>query len=191
MHIAVCLLRILLSVPDTHTARRGLDPRGMESMKYVSSAVLTTLVLGLSATSATAVDVAGRAGLGFTTTEAPVGGRHWANNRVGVDVGIGVRSRDGGSTIVTTVAGGVPIRVLDTLSRVNLNLRPGFLLPDIGKSGSVVYLTAQLEFEVFATRDFSVRGAYGPALRTYSGGPTDFLTTGDNLTSAGFFFYFE
>lgn len=160
-------------------------------MRHSLIAGLAALVLGLTATSATAVDVAGRAALGFTTTDAPVGGRHWANNRVGIDAGIGVRTEDGGGKIVTTVAGGVPIRVLETAGRVNLNLRPGFLLPDIGNSGSVVYLTAQLEFEVFATRDFSVRAAYGPALRSSSGGPTDFLTTGENLTSAGFFFYFE
>jgi hypothetical protein len=162
-------------------------------MKPILIAGVVALLLGGLAAPATAVDTEGRVALGFSNSDAPVGGRLWVAENVGIDAGIGVRTRNDTENVDFAFAAGVPITVLDTQDRVNFNVRPGIVYENIDGFGSSFAISGQLEFEVFATNDFSVRASHGLAVVITSpdegDSSTDFTTTGGNVTTVGFFFY--
>jgi hypothetical protein len=160
------------------------------------AAVVASLLVG-SALPAAAQG--GRFALGFTTTDAPVGGRYWLNDRVGLDLGLGLETRDDHDKKDFALSAGLPVRLSDAGSRAHFNLRPGFMLMTIDRgaeSDKMMNVLAQFEFEIFMVENFSVRASHGAALTIFdpAGGgdsTTDLLTTGGNLTSVGFFYYFD
>ena len=150
-----------------------------------------TVALSLIATAAMAHDVTGRFGLGFVSTDAPVGGRYWINEKVGIDVGIGFLSEDMGEETESTFVlnGGVPFIFNAMADRVNFLIRPGIQFASY-EVGTAIDLTGALEFEVFVTDDFSVSAAHGLAIMMDSpdegDSTTDFGLLGSNWTSFGF-----
>ena len=74
-----------------------------------------------------AMDMTGKYGLGYFTSNTPVGGRYWINSNFGVDLGVGFESRDQGDDTYTNfyVGAGFPYIILDT-ERANFFVRPGF-----------------------------------------------------------------
>ncbi len=77
------------SAPRPGAARQGLAKEGSCKVKKI---LFLTVALSLIATAAMAHDVTGRMGLGFVSTDAPVGGRYWMNEKIGIDAGIGFSS---------------------------------------------------------------------------------------------------
>jgi len=155
-------------------------------------ALVATAVLPASAAES------GQFALGFTTTSAPVGGRYWLTEKVGIDIGLGFEPRDDNDKKDFAVSLGAPIELVDA-GRARFNLRPGFHFASIDQgteSDTIMHFLAQFEFEVFMVENFSVRASHGAAVRVYdpaAGGDSsvDLMTTGGNLTSVGFFFYFD
>ncbi len=97
------------------------------------------LVLFLPVPAAQAADYAGRLGVGYFSTEAPIGFRYWVSSRIGLDAGIGFDSRDvPDSTVVSTLRKevvftdftmdfGLPMNLI-MRSRTNLFFRPGVVI---------------------------------------------------------------
>jgi len=161
-----------------------------------------TVALSLIATAAMAHDVTGRFGLGFVSSNAPVGGRYWLNEKVGIDGGIGFSSMDAGDETVSNFVlnAGVPFIFNAMGDRVNFLIRPGieFTTGDFAvnnQKGTVIALSGALEFEVFVTDDFSVSAAHGLAIMMDSpdegDSTTDFGLFGNNWTSFGFHYYLK
>ena len=161
-----------------------------------------TVALSLIATAAMAHDVTGRMGLGFVSTDAPVGLRYWVNEKIGIDAGIGFQSEEvftgvGDETESQTtfvLNGGVPFIFNAMADRVNFLLRPGLQFTSY-EGGTGIELTGALEFEVFVTDDFSVSAAHGLAIMMDSpdegDSTTDFGLFGNNWTSFGFHYYLK
>jgi len=157
-----------------------------------------TVALSLIATAAMAHDVTGRMGLGFVSTDAPVGLRYWVNEKVGIDAGIGFSSVDMGDETATTFVlnGGVPFIFNAMADRVNFLIRPGIQFTSY-EGGTGIDLTGALEFEVFVTDDFSVSAAHGIAIDMTNpddenlDSTTDFGLFGNNWTSFGFHYYLK
>jgi hypothetical protein len=149
--------------------------------------------------------------LGFHSIDAPLGGRYWfANQKIGVDVGFGLRS-DPAPAYDEHLTGwdlelGVPF-LLKSWDRVHLLARPGFLYdnqevvmsdppePFATDSRTTVALSAELEAEVFIVNNFSVSASHGIRyVRTdpAGGGDSDssWSTTGADFSHIGFHYYF-
>lgn len=161
-----------------------------------------TVALSLIATAAMAHDVTGRFGLGFVSTDAPVGVRYWMNEKIGIDAGIGFSSFDGGSETYSdfVLNAGVPIIFNAMGDRVNFLIRPGiqFTTGDMavgGEKGTDIQISGALEFEVFVTDDFSVSAAHGLMIDMLSpdvgDSRTNFGLFGDNWTNFGFHYYLK
>ena len=158
-----------------------------------------TLVLCLVAGSASATDMAKRFGLGFNTSDSPIGGRYWFSPKVGLDIGFGVFVDDDGgeSTTDWTISGGLPINIIDVGERVNFNFLPWvqYANLDFGdETGSLMTILAALEFELFVTKDFSVSASHGVGFDMYSppgdgDSETDISTFGENVTQFGVHYY--
>lgn len=159
------------------------------------------------ASSAMAVDTAKRFGLGFMDSDCPIGGRYWFSEKVGIDFGVGFyidEEQFGTDTESATdfgILGAVPITLINTLDRVNLNLVPGVKYVNFGAFGdgdsdSLFNIFALLEAEVFVTGDFSVSAAHGVGFSSFSPGgdgaesTTDIYSVGENITNLGFHLYF-
>jgi hypothetical protein len=159
----------------------------------------------IAATSASAKDMAKRLGLGFITTDAPVGGRYWFSPKAGLDLGFGItsdqRETPAGDKETRTgwsVEVGIPIVIIPVGDRVNFLFNPGFLYSDPGTFGSgdsdtMYRILGSLEFEVFVTGDFSVSAAHGigVVIESPAGGEstTSWGTFGENVTQFGFHYY--
>ena len=161
-----------------------------------------TVALSLIATAAMAHDMTGRFGLGFVSTDAPVGGRYWMNEKVGIDVGIGFSSIDGGNdTFSDFVLNAVVPLVFNAMAdRVNFLIRPGiqFTSGDFAVAaakGTDIQLSGALEFEVFVTDDFSVSAAHGLYIDLMSpdvgDSRTNFGLFGNDWTNFGFHYYLK
>jgi len=161
-----------------------------------------TLVLGLVASAASAHDTAKRLGLGFNTTDSPLGFRYWLSPKLGLDVGFGIRVDDnatptGESTTDWSISGGLPINLLKVGDRVNMHFLPWvqYTSLDFGdETGSVFDIVAALEFEVFVTNDLSVSATQGVDFQMFSppgdaDSETDISTFGANLTEFGVHYY--
>jgi len=171
--------------------------------------VFLTLVLTMVAGTALAADMTGRFGLGFVNSNAPVGGRYWLSEKIGIDLGFGLVLNEievpgGGATETLTdwrVFGGLPIKIHSVGDeRVNFNFLPAFMYSSVdngsgSSSDSVIDLLFGLEFEVFVTGALSVSASHGVIINLESPGDsaeestTDIDLTGRNLTEFGFHYY--
>jgi len=109
-------------------------------------------------------------GIGWYSGLAPLGGRLWLTNRIGVDLGAGFfnyTEEDFQSSFMLNI--GVPIDLVQT-EHVNLYVRPGYQLDTSGRSkwedGAAEYesqhaMTADIAVEWFITRRFSLGAGYG------------------------------
>ena len=146
---------------------------------------------------AMAKDMTGRIGLGFTTTQAPLGGIYWITDQIAVDAGFGMWAHDNGTDTNTnfTISGGVPYALVSG-DRVNFYVRPGAIFKsiDLGDdTATEILLSGSLMFEVFVTDDFSVSASQGFGIDIMDppegDSTTDFGTLGNSWTNFGFFYY--
>lgn len=167
--------------------------------------VFFTVVFTMIAGTAMAHDVMGRLGLGFVTSDAPIGFRYHFSEKVGLDVGVGFDSNQvdvGGGEKERftdfTVAGSLPINIQNVADRVNFNFLPGVMFMSLDQgddTDTLIRVLAALEFEVFVTSDFSVGASQGIAIDLFSPGAdgaestTDFSSFGRNVTEFGFHYY--
>lgn len=101
------------------------------------------LILLLPVPAARAADYAGRLGLGYFSTDAPIGFRYWIGSRLGLDLGVGFNSRDVSNLATAGPAGsvaytdevvftdfsvdvGIPMNLM-MRTRTNLFFRPGVI----------------------------------------------------------------
>ena len=151
-------------------------------------------------------------GLGFHTTDAPVGFRWWmSGQKVAIDVGVGFGSDQAPlypdeKINNWTIDFGVPF-VMRSWERVHVLFRPGFAF----HSQQVVVtnpptafntddetsfrLSAEIEGELFLADNFSVSASEGIEFTSLNPvGPgdtiTSFSTLGRNFTQVGFHIYF-
>jgi hypothetical protein len=174
---------------------------------HMKKAIFFTALLSLVASSAMAVDTMGRFGLGFVSTDTPVGIRYWFSEKIALDAGIGVFSEDQGDSSTTdfSVLVGLPINIMNMGDRVNFNFFPalGYAMFDVpdqsGLQSSQIDVIAGLEFEVFVTNDFSVSASHGVQFNIASyedfgttsvDSQTDWSTFGANITDFGLHYYF-
>jgi hypothetical protein len=89
---------------------------------------MTLLVASVIAIPAagSAMDMTGKYGLGYVTSETPVGGRYWVTSNLGIDFGLGFETSDQGDDTYSDfyVGAGFPYVIFDT-ERANFMLRPG------------------------------------------------------------------
>lgn len=112
---------------------------------------MVIVILFLSVPAARAADYAGRLGLGYFSTDAPIGFRYWIGSRIGLDAGVGFDSRDElneatadpTDEVVLTdfnLDVGIPINLV-MRTRTNLFFRPGLLYSSrpefIGPDGGI------------------------------------------------------
>ena len=151
-------------------------------------------------------------GLGFHTTEAPVGFRWWmAGQKVAFDAGVGFGSDPApgfpDEKITNwTIDFGVPI-VMKSWDRVHVMFRPGLLYHSqqvVVTSPPTTFdtddetsfgLTAEIEGEVFLADNVSFSASHGLQFTSIdpvgSGDSiTSFSTIGRNFTQVGFHIYF-
>lgn len=162
--------------------------------------IFFTLALCLIAGTAMGADVAKRFGLGFVTTDAPVGGRYWLSEKVAFDVGFGFSNTNLGESNVPSgldnsatdfvIEVGIPINVINVGDRVNFHVHPRFQyqslaslkleaeldagqkLDDMSTPTSIAGLLV-LEFEVFVTGDFTVSASHGLGYASLDSGFSD------------------
>ncbi len=180
--------------------------------------VLTLAVLFLVPAFSSAKDLTGRFGLGYFSSEAPVGARYWVNEKVGLDIGIGF---EGINDFYTDTAGvtsketatsfwvevGAPIIVFPS-ERANFAVRPGVVfaqlddrvygLGNYDEKWTQITLSLMPMAEVFFGDHFSLEAGHGIAVNILSqpdalGGEsfTDFSTFDASITHIGFHFYFK
>jgi hypothetical protein len=150
-------------------------------------------------------------GLGFHNIDAPLGGRYWfANQKVGVDFGFGLRSSPAPSydehLMGWAVELGLPI-VVKSWDKVHVLARPGFVYdsqqremsdppdPFATDDETTIALTAELEAEVFLVSNFSVSASHGIGyFKTDPAGGGDsnssWNTFGSDFSHIGFHYYF-
>jgi hypothetical protein len=167
------------------------------------------LVLALLAPITTnAMDMTGKWGLGYFSSDAPVGVRYWLNQKLGVDLGVGFESKDLGDNTATSFwfEGGFPYVLMDT-DRANFFVRPGVVFASLDDR---VYGTGVLDkkwnnitikltpgAEVFFGDHFSLQAAHGIMIDLISppdgagDSKTDFNTGAYSVSEIGFHFYFK
>jgi hypothetical protein len=150
-------------------------------------------------------------GLGFHSIDAPLGGRYWfANQKVGLDFGFGLRSTPAPSydehLTGWAVELGLPI-VVKSWDKVHILARPGFVYdsqeremsdppePFATDDETTIALTAELEAEVFIASNFSVSASHGIGyfkVDPAGGGDSDssWNTFGSDFSHIGFHYYF-
>ena len=165
---------------------------------------------------ASAKDLAGRFGIGYFNSDAPVGLRYWFSPKAGVDLGIGYELTDLGSQNANNfwLEVGIPYVVLGD-DRANFFIRPGIqyaMLDDraygllgVDDTWNVLTFTIAPGAEVFFGDHFSLEASHGFGVRytmlpdAYSApsSPTggedtllDAATFGRGTTELGFHFYF-
>jgi len=165
-----------------------------------------------------AVDMTGKYGLGYFSSDAPVGGRIWATPELGIDVGIGFESVDiwEGSDKTSATSFwfeiGFPYVVVNT-ERANFFVRPGLLFGQLddrvygfgGLDEKWTTMTFSLApgAEVFFGDHFSLEAGHGIAIdmQKYPDDPvygdrageseTRIRTFGEGISYLGFHFYFK
>lgn len=177
--------------------------------------VLLLVVLVALPTMSLAKDLTQKFALGFSTSDAPVGIRYWAAEKVALDLGLGFQSQEvadpegeAGETTNTMsfwIDLGVPYKVVD-FERAHFFVRPGALIAllddraygsgGLDETWTVINFNLGLGAEVFLTDQFSVDAMHGFIVR-YTSPPddigdstTDFGTFGASITEVGFHFYF-
>jgi len=193
----------------------------------------TQAILALAATLATAVtfsvasaenhmdnmEHSAKGGLGFRSSDAPIGMRWWFNNQVGLDLGVGFTSEKINYADFTTgdpadesfstfsVDVGLPW-ALKRWDKVHFLLRPGvfyttqddvnlFFASDgvLKEKLNTISVTGEFELEVFLAKNASVSASHGVGFVSQkldiSGQEADtiFGTFGSNFTTLGFHVY--
>jgi opacity protein-like surface antigen len=150
---------------------------------------------------------AGKFGLGYFRSEAPVGVRYWFNEKAGLDFGLGFSSTDqSGETLNGfTFDVGVPF-VVAKYEGANFFIRPGFAYQtedqwggtEIGKYKLNTWgITADLGVEYFFNDRFSLQAAHGIAYKsskpdlTGAESTNSFVTEAFGISNIGFHFYFK
>ena len=154
-----------------------------------------------------AKDLKGKWGLGYFSSDAPVGARYWFNDKAAVDIGVGLDSRDLGSVTATSYwfEIGVPYVVYPT-DRANFFLRPGLVFASLDDRvyGSGLLddkwnnITIKLTpgAEVFFGDHFSLQAAHGIMIDLISPpgdnseSRTNISTGAYGISEIGFHFYF-
>ncbi len=180
--------------------------------KRISIAALA-LVLALPAL-ASAKDMTGRFGLGYFTSDAPLGLRYWFSPKLGVDVGLGFRSQDGvvafpatmppttESAMEYAVEVGLPY-IVHSSEQANLFLRAGalFTVTDerlLGGSTDETFTSTDILLgpgaEVFFGDHFSLEASHGVVINITSppvgDSRTNFGTAAASISELGFHYYF-
>jgi len=160
-----------------------------------------------------------RGGLGFRSSDAPIGIRWWLSDMIGVDAGVGYTSEKIAGIGTDPVTGnptdetftsfsadvGVPIR-LKSWENVHFLFRPGFtytsaddisffLATDLKEKRNDYSVTGELEVEFFMAKNASISASHGFGFASskldVSGSDADtiFGTFGSNFTTLGFHVY--
>jgi len=154
-----------------------------------------------------AMDMTGKWGLGYFSSDAPVGVRYWVNEKVGVDVGLGFDNTDLGdeSAMSFWFEIGAPYVLMGT-ERANFFFRPGLVYASLDDrvygSGTLddtwTNITIKLTpgAEVFFGEHFSLEAAHGITIDLMSppgdgDSSTNFGTGAYSITQLGFHFYFK
>ncbi len=149
-----------------------------------------------------AKDMTGKWGLGYFSSDAPVGARFWTGPKLGIDVGVGFESMDLGDETASNfyIEAGLPYVVFPS-ERANFFVRPGVLFASFDElastTKSVIQITLAPGAEVFFGEHFSLEAAHGIAIQISSphddnlDSSTDFGTFGASVTTLGFHFYFK
>ena len=143
--------------------------------------VVVTALLAAVVSPALAKDMTGKVSLGFHNSDAPLGGRYWINNQVGIDVGLGFKSNEKpdadpetqGKTVTTFsywFEGGLPFKLYDT-DNAHFYAKPSFIFGmlddrDYGTGTSDAKWTSldlvlSLGAEVFFGEHFSLDATHG------------------------------
>lgn len=176
-------------------------------MKRLIGAVALALVLVAGVASAQGAPQHPKGALGFHNVEAPLGIRWWMNDKVAIDVGLGIGSEEDPGLDESfshwAVDVGVPIR-LQSFDKLHFILRPGLLYmsqedlidagPPVEKDNdTLMMIGAELEAEYFFSDRFSVSAAHGFAIinndPAVGESTSDWGTTGSNFTNIGFHVY--
>lgn len=168
-----------------------------------SSLFVALAVIALASPSF-AKDVKGLVGLGYVRPEAPVGGRLWVSDQVGVDVGVGFSSSDasGDNQMSFTVDAGVPL-VVASSGDANFFVRPGFtfnqtptpVTTDPDNKTTQFWISGTLGVEYFFTDRFSIQAGHGLAFKSVDPDQagekyTEITSEAFGVSSIGFHFYF-
>jgi hypothetical protein len=171
-------------------------------------ATLSVVLAGLGLVTLTSFANAAMGGIGFHTTDAPLGVRHWFTDKVAGDAGVGFitdKTEQGTSEVkvtTTSVELGLPICVAK-LDKAHLLFRPGYEysmskdhttgIPDVKITGNTV--SAELEVEYWMTEKLSLSASHGVAFstaeddRTPKRKVTTMTSFGGNFTNVGFHLY--
>jgi hypothetical protein len=169
--------------------------------------ILGFVLAGLALAMTSSVAGAGMGGVGFHTTDAPIGVRHWFTDMVAGDLGVGFTTTKHEVTVTNkttnvTVDAGVPICV-KKLDKLHFIVRPGVLYantkdePPTGPSIKTTEfdVTGEVEAEYWLTDKLSISASEGVAFGSASDDQTPktkdtiFTTTGNNFTTLGFHVY--
>jgi hypothetical protein len=153
------------------------------------------------ATSLYAKDIKpGTFGLGWYSPSAPVGGRVWVNDMVGIDLGLGLATKEitGGNDTRFHVNVGVPVNVVTT-ENVNFFIRPGVEFQTNGRvvNGEVkstMIITADLGVEWFVADQFSLSVGHGLQAEQVGGTEDKWgisALRALSVSNVGFHFYFK
>ena len=155
-----------------------------------------------------AMDMTGKWGLGYFSSEAPVGVRYWINEKLGVDLGIGFESKDFGDETATSFwfEGGFPYVLMDT-DRANFFVRPGLVFAslddrvygnnNLDETWTKITIKLTPGAEVFFGEHFSLQAAHGIMIDlttppdAVGDSKTEFNTGAYSISEIGFHFYFK
>lgn len=147
----------------------------------------------------------GTFGLGYFRPEAPVGGRIWFSEKLGVDLGVGFDdvSPDGGTSRNSFVFdAGVPI-VAAEAGNAKFFFRPGITFAsspspvpaDADNKTSQTWVSGSAGVEYYFTDHFSLQAAHGIVYKSVdpdlAGGKyTELVSEDFGISSIGFHYYF-
>lgn len=172
---------------------------------FKKATIALVCALLLLPTLASAKDMAGKFGLGYYLSDAPVGVRYWVTPKVGLDVGVGFEMKDLGAKSATSYWFdlGIPYIVVGT-ERANLFVRVGAVIGILDdrvygtglqdKTWTDVNVSLAPGAEVFVGENFSLEASHGIGVEFKSPPTGDSLTNvktfGNGISSLGFHFYF-
>ena len=170
-------------------------------MKRLVMLAALALVTTAFAATAMAEPAAGKWGVGYFRTQAPLGVRYWFSPKVGGDLGIGFDNQSQSGTPSQsdwTIDIGVPINMANA-GNAYFQIRPGFAYnsDDNGvNTPTTMAISGSLAVEYFFTDNFSLQVADG--IRWQSTDPdlpgvnnqTAFLTEDFGISNIGFHYYF-
>ena len=151
----------------------------------------------------------GMIGVGYFRTQAPIGIRYWVNEQIGIDIGLGLSSREytygtpvkSETKMSFALDAGVPF-VLVSADQASFFIRPGVLFESEPNAGSpddnatTIGISGSLGVEYFLSSRFSLEAAHGLIFTSYDPGikgsdsSTQFYSEEFGISHIGFHFYF-